>query len=129
MDNTPSRLLELLSELEQHGFETIAPPKIDGALAQAVVRDVENDQTYALSASDAWVQAAQMLFESSRIENCGHNLEVMELALRLHSRFLGCRVGFDISNNLAVQYDVYPEFSAEHITLALAQLCYVVRLS
>jgi hypothetical protein len=38
---------------------------------------------------------------------------------------MGCRFGFDEDENLCVQYDIYPDMTAEHVALALTQMSYV----
>ena len=75
-----------------------------------MIRNVEYGLVYVLASSDDWVQAAQMLFEADKLRGEYFPL-ALALALRLHCRFLGCRIGFDEDENLAIQYDIYRHLS------------------
>lgn len=114
-----TRLDQLLLDLQERGYETI-----DVESERAVIRNTEYGLVYVLTSGDEWVQAMQMMFDASQLQSPCRD-SALTLALRLHSRFLGCRFGFDDEGNLAVQYDIYPEMTAHHIASALGQVHYV----
>lgn len=113
-----TRLDELLTDLRTHRFETV-----DYEHDQAVIRQTPEDVTFVLTHSDEWVQAAQTLLDAPAFAK--RRLAICELAMRIHGRFLGVRFGFDEDEALVVQYDIYPDMSAEHVAFALGQLAYV----
>ena len=125
--NEHAGLGALLVELGKHRYEIVHTGSGDGDchLSEAVVRSIELEHTYLLTASDGWIQAMQTLVEAGVLESSPYMHQALHLALRLHARFLGCRFGFDEDNNLAVQYDIYPDMTTEHVLLALGQLYYV----
>jgi hypothetical protein len=117
------RLAQLLAGLATHGFTTILNRGED-----AVVRDADGEE-FALFASDQWVQAGQKLVDAEALRASLHASDAHQLALRLNSRFLGCRFALDDEENLCVLYDVYPDLAIEHVARALKQLAAVARTS
>ncbi len=115
-----SRLDKLVSGLERFGLET-AHRETD----QAVLRRLEDDTSFILTASETWISAMQLIFEAGELRASKHTAAAFRFALELHSRYMGCRFGFDEDENLCVQYDVYPDMTAEHVALALTQMSYV----
>lgn len=115
-----ARLDDLLTGLERYGL-TIAHREPD----QAVLHRASDDASFILAASDSWVSAMQLLFEEGELRASNHTAAAYRFALELHSRYMGCRFGFDEDENLCVQYDIYPDMSVEHVALALTQMSYV----
>lgn len=116
----PSRLDQLLKGLKPLGFEIT-----EADAEQAVIRNIEHDSTFVLSSGDTWVSAMQMILDAAELHASEHAPTVFRFALELHSRFLGCRFGFDEDKNLCVQYDIYPDMTAQHVAQALTQLSYI----
>ena len=114
------RLDHLVARLKPLGFEC-AHREPD----QVVLRRVEDDASYILTASDTWISAMQPLIEAGALAASKHTPAAFRFVLELHSRYMGCRIGFDEDENLCVQYDIYPDMSAEHVGLALTQMAYI----
>lgn len=117
---TESRLEQLLKGLAKHGFD-IVHVETD----QAVIKSRDTDATFILTASDTWISAMQMLFEEGELRASKFAPAAYRFAMQLHGRYTGCRFGFDEDENLCVQYDIYPDVSADHVALALTQMHYV----
>jgi hypothetical protein len=118
MSPARNRLASVLRQLAEHGFQILVEEP-----DQALIRD-RDENDYVLTGAEDWVQAAILVVEAKELKGPFFH-EATELALRLHSRFLGCRLGLDDEENLAVQYDIYPDLPVGHILLALGQLHYI----
>lgn len=110
---------ELLIALAKRHFEVIHEQE-----DQAVVRSTELDATFVLTRAGEWVQAEQTLLERDALTD-NARLAAAELALRIHSRFLGCRFAFDDDGSLKAVVDVFPGTSVPHLIVMLSQLAYI----
>jgi len=115
-----SRLDQLLSGLKPLGFEVT-----EADAEQAVIRNIEQDATFVLTGGDSWVSAMQMLVDAPDLHGSDNAAAVFRFAMELHSRYLGCRFGFDEDKSLCVQYDIYPDMTPEHVAQALTQMSYI----
>lgn len=90
---------------------------------QAVVRSSDNS-TFIVSCVGDWIRVAQTLLEEDEFAPQFRN-QIAELALRIQSRFIGCRFAFDDDGSLDVVIDLLADTPEEMVGVALDQLAYV----
>lgn len=112
---------ELLNNIEKKNFKIINKEN-----DQAVVQLPNSNNCFVLLRSGSWLQVAAILIENDEMTKSSFVNLLGETVLRIHSRYLGCRIGYDDDNNLTIQQDIYPENQKpEHLERVFWQMNYV----
>ncbi len=116
-------VLELVAPLR----EVAAAAKAEGYRVQvweqdALLLETGEANTITLRAEGPWRVAMILVATAEELAAPGARARVAELALRLHSRYLGCRFGDESGGNLVASVDLYPDLRSEQIMTRLAQL-------
>lgn len=118
MDN---KFDKLLNELLKDNFEIISKER-----NQLVINLPDSESTFVLLLSGDWLQVAAILLEKNDLEKFPYINLIGEVVLRIHTRYLGCRIGYDEDSNLTIQNDIYPENQrGNHIGHVLWQMDYI----
>jgi hypothetical protein len=116
-----NKFQRLVEELEKDGFRVLHVEQ-----SQAVVEIPESDSVFVLLHSEEWLQIAAVLLDRDAIQKSANEDALGRAVLRIHSRFLGCRFGYDEDSSLAIQRDIYPDNqNVPHIKTVIEQLDYI----
>jgi hypothetical protein len=111
----PNRFFHIVQKLKQHGFDVLT----DGDDLALVI---DGDRQFALTSSREWLQIAQKLLDPAEIRNLPARSAIVELAIRSHAHFIGCRFGITAANQLEVLSDVFPGTSFETLLAMFDQV-------
>jgi len=111
----------LLEDLQKDNFEIMNKER-----QQAVIKLPDSDNVFIFLLSGDWLQVAAVLIENIELDKYLYRNLIGEIVLRIHSRYLGCRIGYDEDANLTIQNDIYPENQeGRHVAQVLWQMNYI----
>ena len=90
----------------------------------------EQFHTLTTAEAEEWIQVATVVIEAGELRSSRGQSRLGEFLLELHSRYLGCRFGYDEDHALTIMTDVYPEnIRAKHIVAVMRQLDYIATVT
>ena len=112
------RIPSFLEDLRGLDYEVIHAESF-----QAVVCSPE-EVRYVIAGAGDWIQASQTIVDGEDVTESAR-AKIAGLALRVQSRFLGCRFCFGEDGSLNAVVDIFPGTPASLVRLVLGQLGYI----